>query len=40
MPYELRRKTKEKCWEVINTRTGELHSKCTSKKKVKHKLDY
>ena len=33
MPYELRRKTKEKCWEVINTETGELHSKCTSKKK-------
>jgi len=33
MPYELRRKTKEKCWEVINTTTGELHSKCTSKKK-------
>ena len=33
MPYELRRKTKENCWEVINTITGELHSKCTSKKK-------
>jgi hypothetical protein len=32
MPYELRRKN-QKCWEVINPKTGELHSKCTTKKK-------
>ena len=32
MPYELRRKN-SKCWEVINPKTGEIHSKCTTKKK-------
>jgi hypothetical protein len=32
MPYSLRKKN-SKCWEVINTQSGKVHSKCTSKKK-------
>ena len=37
MPYESR-KVSPRCWEVINTETGRVHSKCTSKAKAESQL--
>jgi hypothetical protein len=32
MPYSIKR-ISPKCWEVLNTETGEIHSKCATKSK-------
>lgn len=37
MPYKLIRKN-QRCWMVVNSETGKVHSKCTSQKKAKSQI--
>ena len=37
MPYKLIRKN-QRCWMVVNSETGRVHSKCTSQKKAKSQI--
>jgi hypothetical protein len=38
MPYSMRRLTRRNCWQVKNTKSGRLFSKCSTKKKAKKQL--
>lgn len=37
MPYELKHPS-PRCWSVVNTETGEVHSKCSTKQKAEAQM--